>query len=114
MCSLFSPLPVPDAPSQGTEHFGMVSPERHEDGHCTFPFWNGVPTTCIPNQKMHPGSIAPAAPSVPSSPWVFSCTLSSSGRGGWSGCRESRASPGGAHSCLPCQGEGVGGHGAIA
>lgn len=38
MCSLFSPLPTPDAASRGTKNFGMVSAERREDCHCIIPF----------------------------------------------------------------------------
>lgn len=37
-CSLFSPLLMPDAASQCTKNFGMVSAERHEDCQCISPF----------------------------------------------------------------------------
>lgn len=74
-------------------------------------FWNGAPTTCIPSEKMPvlSSSIAPAASQHAEQSMGFSLS-----HAGWSGCRESRGSPGGADNCLPSQGEGVGGDGATA
>lgn len=117
MCSLFSPLPMPDAASQGTKNFGMASAERHEDCHCIFPFLEWGSYHVHPQREdasVSPAALLPLPPSVPSSPWVLSCTGSSGGHAGWSGCRESRGSPGGAGNCLPSQRKGVGGDGAIA
>lgn len=113
MCSLFSPLPSPDAASQGTKNFGTLSAERHEDCHCFFPFleWGSFHVhpqredASVSQQCSRCLQVCPAAHGFSPAPSAAAATQAGP-------AAESRGSPGGACSCLPWQGEGVGGHGA--
>lgn len=107
MCSLFSPSPGPDAASQGTKNFGVVSAEGHEDCHCFLPLleWGSHPVHPREKVPVCPGS-APAASRRAEHPSGVLLPPQQC-RAGWSG-PEPRGSPGGARRCLPWRGEGVG------